>query len=110
VNVREIKAIIHPNRLARLREAFRKIPDFPGMTVTRAEGSGYHPGKPHDAGIKGELTEYSERIRIELVVPEEEVDRHVAIIHAVCHTGRAGDGVLWVTPVDRFHRLREPLG
>jgi nitrogen regulatory protein P-II 1 len=107
--VKEIKAIIEPHRLARLREAFRRIPDFPGMTVTRAEGSGYHPGKPHDAGIKGELTEYSEKLRIELAVPDEAVDRLVAIIHSVCHTGRAGDGVLWVTPVERFHRLRQPL-
>ena len=53
--MKEIKAIIQPNRLARLREQFRRIPDFPGMTVMHAEGSGYHPGKPHEAGIKGEL-------------------------------------------------------
>lgn len=108
--MREIKAIIQPGRLARLREAFRRIADFPGMTVTRAEGSGYHPGKPHDAGIRGELTEYSERIRIELVVPDDAVDEYVALIHSVCHTGRPGDGVLWVTPVEHFHRLRQPLG
>lgn len=105
--MKEIKAIIQPNRLARLRDAFRRIPDFPGMTVTRAEGSGYHPGKPHEAGIKGELTEYSQKVRIELVVRDEEVDRLVALIHSIAHTGRAGDGVLWVTAVERFHRLRE---
>jgi nitrogen regulatory protein P-II 1 len=108
--VKEIKAIIQPSRLARLREAFRKIPDFPGMTVSRAEGSGYHPGKSHEAGIKGELTEYSEKIRIELVVPDGDVDRLIALIHSICHSGRAGDGVVWVTPVERFHRLRQALG
>jgi nitrogen regulatory protein P-II 1 len=107
--MKEIKAIIQPNRLARLREQFRRIPDFPGMTVMHAEGSGYHPGKPHAAGIKGELTEFSKKVRIELVVPDEEVDRLVAIIRDECHTGRAGDGVVWVTPVERFHRLRERL-
>lgn len=107
--MKEIKAIIHPSRLARLREQFRKFPDFPGMTVTHAEGSGYHPRKPHAAGIKGELTESSKTVRIELAVPDEAVDRLIAIVHGVCHTGRAGDGVVWVTPVERFHRLREPL-
>ena len=69
--VKEIKAIIQPGRLARVREAVRRIPDFPGMTVTRAEGSGYHPGKPHEAGIKGELAEYSPKVRIELVVADK---------------------------------------
>ena len=107
--MKEIKATIEPNRLTRLREAFRRIPDFPGMTVTRAEGSGYHPGKPHAPGIKGELTEHTQKVRIELVVPDDEVDRLLAIIHEACHTGRAGDGVAWVTPVERFHRLRESL-
>ena len=107
--MKEIKAVIQPSRLARLREQFRKLPDFPGMTVTHAEGSGYHARKPHAVGIKGELTESSNTVRIEIAVPDEAVDRLIAIVHAVCHTGRAGDGVVWVTPVERFHRLREPL-
>ena len=105
--MKEIKAVIQPNRLARVRDAFRRIPDFPGMTVSRAEGSGYHPDKPSAGGIKSELTEYSPKVRIELVVPDDAVERIVAIIHEACHTGRPGDGVLWVTPVEAFHRLRE---
>src|SRR5262245_24686817 len=104
--MKEIKAIIQPGRLARVREAVRKISDFPGMTVTRAEGSGYHPGKPHEAGIKGELAEYSPKVRIELVVADDEVDRFVELIHEACHTGQPGDGVIWVTPVDAFRRIR----
>jgi nitrogen regulatory protein P-II 1 len=107
--VKLISAVIQPSRLARLREAVRKIPDFPGMTVTHSEGSGYHPGKPHEAGIKGELAEHSRRIRIEMVVPDHEVDRLTALIHSICHTGHAGDGVFWVTPAERFHRMREAL-
>ena len=107
--MKESKAIIQPNRLPRLREAVRRSPDFPGMTVTQAEGSGYHPGKPHEGGIKGELTEYSEKVRIEMVVPDEAGERLGALVHSVCHTGRPGDGVVWVTPVEALHRLRQPL-
>jgi len=66
----EIKAVIQPARLARVREAFRKIPDFPGMTVSRAEASGYHPDTPIAADIKSELTDDSEKVRIEIVSPE----------------------------------------
>jgi nitrogen regulatory protein P-II 1 len=100
--MKEIKAVIRPQRLARLREAFRKLPDFPGMTVMKAEGSGYHPDKPADHSIKSELTDYSARVRVEIVSPD-------ALIHDATHTGRAGDGVVWVTPVESFERLRLPL-
>jgi nitrogen regulatory protein P-II 1 len=105
--MKEIKAVIQPARLARVREAFRKIPDFPGMTVSRAEGSGYHPDKPLPAGIKSELADYSQKVRIEIVSPDGEVDRLVSIIRDNCHTGQAGDGIVWVTPVEAFRRIRD---
>lgn len=107
--MKEISAVIPPGRLARLRAAFRKLPDFPGMTVVKAEGSGYHPGKPHAPGVKGELTEYSARIKIEIVSPDEMAASLVALIHVNCHTGQPGDGVVWVKPVEAFRRLREPV-
>lgn len=106
--MKEIVAVVQPSRLPRLREAFRRIPDFPGMTLTRAEGSGYHPDVPHPGGIKDELTESSKRLRLEIVVPDEMADRMISIIHAACHTGRVGDGVLWVKEVAHFRRLRQP--
>jgi nitrogen regulatory protein P-II 1 len=107
--MKEIKAVIRPQRLARLREAVRRIPDFPGMTITKAEGSGYHPDKVADNSIKSELTDYSAKVRIEIVSPDDMVGRLVAIIHEATHTGRAGDGVVWVTAVESFERLRLPL-
>ena len=105
--MKEIKAVIQPARLARVREAFRKIADFPGMTVSHAEGSGYHPDKPAPAGIKSELTDYSEKVRIEIVSPDAMVERLVSIIREACHTGQPGDGIVWVTPVEMLHRLRQ---
>ena len=105
--MKEIKAVIQPARLARVREAFRRLPDFPGMTVSRAEGSGYHPDKPMPAGVKSELTDYSQKVRIEIVAPDEMVERLVSIILDTCHTGLAGDGVVWVTPVEDLHRIRQ---
>lgn len=105
--MKEIKAVIQPARLARLREAFRKIPDFPGMTVYRAEGSGYHPGKSAAPGIRAELTDYSARIRIEIVAPDVVAERLAAIVYGTCHTGQPGDGVIWITTVESFQRIRE---
>jgi len=105
--MKELKAVIQPARLSRLREAFRRLPDFPGMTVSRAEGSGYHPDKPAAPGIKGELTDYSARVRVEIVAADDQVERLVSIVRESCHTGQAGDGVVWVTPVESFRRIRE---
>ena len=107
--MKEIKAVVKPTRLARLREAFRRIPDFPGMTVVRAEGSGYHPNKQMPGGVKSELADYTAKVRIEIIAKDEEVAGLVRLIHEICYTGQIGDGVLWVTPVEAFQRLREPL-
>ncbi len=112
--MKEIKAVIQPARLARLREAFRKLPDFPGMTVSRAEGSGYHPQKPQgvgiNAGIKSELTDYSAKMRVEILAPDEMVPALLALIRTACHTGQPGDGVVWVSDIAHFERLRESPG
>lgn len=105
--MKEIKAVIKPTRLSRLREAFRKLPDFPGMTVIRAEGSGYHPNKPLSPGIKSELADYTAKVRVEIVARDEEVDELLRLIHEICHTGQVGDGVVWVSDVRDFRRLRE---
>ena len=111
--MKEIKAVIQPARLSRLREAFRKLPDFPGMTVSRAEGSGYHPQRPAigaSAGIKSELTDYSAKVRVEILAPDPMVPALLALIRGACHTGQAGDGIVWVNEVAHFERLRESPG
>lgn len=105
--MKEIKAVVQPFRLPRIREAFRRLPDFPGMTVCKAEGSGYHPDRGVATGLRAELTDYSARVRLEIVSPDDQVERLVHILHEACHSGRPGDGVVWVTPVETFHRLRE---
>lgn len=107
--MKEIKAVIQPARLARLREMFRAMPDFPGMTVIRAEGSGYHPDKPATRGVKSELTDYSAKVRLEILAPEEQVAVIVRAIHDAAHTGQPGDGIVWVSTVETFRRLRLPV-
>ncbi len=108
--MKEIRAVIQPARLEALRERLRKLPGFPGMTVTQAQGSGYHPGMPAPKGIRGELADYAPRIRVEIVAEDAEVDTLVRAIHEAAHTGRPGDGVVWVVEVAAFLRLRVPPG
>jgi len=99
--MKEIKAIIRPNKLPALRDALRVLPGFPGMTVSKAEGctAPSRHGAPHN--IKEELTDYTAKARVEIVAPDEFVDAIVDCIVKVAQTGQIGDGLVWVTDVGR---------
>jgi nitrogen regulatory protein P-II 1 len=105
--MKEIKAIIQPRFLDRVRDAFRDMPGFPGMSVSRIEGCSGHEGQEAGRGMRHELTDFTAKVRLEIIAPDDTVDEIVRIIHTHAHTGRQGDGVLWVADVSRFVRLRE---
>ncbi len=106
--MKEIKAIVQPHRLPKIRSALRNIRSFPGMTVSKVEGAGHHVAKPNQ-GVREELTDYSPKVRIEIVVPDDMLEGILQILVEVGHTGQAGDGIVWVTPVERMIRLSERI-
>lgn len=99
--MKEIKAVIRPNKLPALRDALHAIPGFPGMTVSKAEGctgtARHHV--PHS--IKEELTDYTPKVRVEIVASDELVEAIFTCITEVAQTGHVGDGLVWVTEVER---------
>jgi nitrogen regulatory protein P-II 1 len=99
--MKEIKAIIRPNRLPALQDALSKLAGFPGMTVSRAEGCSAS-GRPtlHPASLKSELTEYTEKMQVEIVAPDEDVVALVNCIIQAGQTGHLGDGLVWVKDVE----------
>ncbi|GBG03269.1 nitrogen regulatory protein P-II 1 [Azospira sp. I13] len=99
--MKEIKAVVRPNKLPALREALRDIPGFPGMTVSKAEGCSAPSRHGSPANIKEELTDYTPKVRIEIVADDPVADVIVDRIIAISQTGQIGDGLVWVTPVDR---------
>ena len=68
--MKEIKAIIRPNKLSALRDALVALPDFPGMTVSKVEGCSAPSRHVTRQRIKDELTDYSPKVRIEIVAPD----------------------------------------
>jgi nitrogen regulatory protein P-II 1 len=106
--MKEIKAVIQPSRLPKIRSALRNIKGFPGMTVSKVEGCGHHLAKP-SIGIREELTDYSPKVRIEMVTPDDLVEGVLQILVEVGHTGQVGDGIVWVTPAERMIRLSEKI-
>jgi nitrogen regulatory protein P-II 1 len=105
--LKEVKAVIQPARLARVREAMRHVPGFPGMTVTTAEGCSAIENAPARETIRAELTDYSPKVRVEVVCADALAAPIVAAIHSATHTGQKGDGIVWVTDVVEMRRLRD---
>jgi len=98
--MKEIKAIIRPNKLPLLRNKLMETPGFPGMTISKAEGCS-SPNKVTKSSIKDELTDYTQKTRIEIVCPDEVADALMDVIIYVCQTGQIGDGIVWMTTIDK---------
>jgi nitrogen regulatory protein P-II 1 len=96
----EVKAVIRPNKLPTLRTALLEIPGFPGMTVTKVEGCSA-PTKTNKTNIKEELTDYSVKVRVEIVCNDEIAEVIMNRIVTICQTGQIGDGVVWCTEVPK---------
>ena len=100
--MKEIKAVIRPNKLAALRDALMAMPGFPGMTVTRVEGcSAPTRHIPAKVKIQDELTDYTPKVRIEIVAPDEVAETIFQRITDVAQTGHYGDGLVWITDIER---------
>lgn len=100
----EIKAMVRPERLEDIVQALHAIPDLPGITVSTVRGIGRrHQTQPVTGAEYGDVS----MAKIETVVPDELVDRVIAIVRQVGHTGRHGDGKISVSNVSRAVNIRD---
>ncbi len=99
----EVKAIIRPQRLEHVMDALHDIPGLPGVTVSKVRA---YAGSPEDRQPRGESPE-TDFTKLEIIVPATLVDRVVAAIGQAGHTGRPGDGIVFVVPVENFVRIRD---
>ncbi len=104
--MKEIRAIIRPARLPKLREALRALPGFPGLTVIKGEGFSA-PGSVEKRTVREELTDFSEKLLVIVIVHDDMVDAVAAGILQTCQTGQLGDGLLWVLPIDAVQCIRD---
>jgi nitrogen regulatory protein P-II 1 len=99
--MKEIKAVIRPNKLSALRDALVSLPGFPGMTVTRVEGCSAPSRHVARHTIKEELTDYTAKVRIEIVAPDEVAEAIFQRITEVAQTGHYGDGLVWISELEK---------
>ena len=103
--MKKIEAIIKPFKMDDVREALADI-DITGMTVSEVKGFGRQKG--HTELYRGAeyMVDFLPKVKIELVVRKEDVDRCIEAIMATAQTGKIGDGKIFVTPVERVIRIR----
>jgi nitrogen regulatory protein P-II 1 len=100
-----VTAIVQPSKLDDLKEALGRLGVL-GMTVSQAEGYGRQKG--HTEVYRGAeyAVDFIEKLRVEVLVDESNVDKVVDGIVAAARTGKVGDGKVWVTSVDTVVRVR----
>jgi nitrogen regulatory protein P-II 1 len=103
--MKKIEAVVKPFKLDDVREALSEI-GVTGMTVTEVKGFGRQKG--HTELYRGAeyVVDFLPKVKLEMVVLEEQVDRCVEVIAAAARTGKIGDGKIFVTTVERVVRIR----
>ncbi len=100
-----VMAVIKPFKLDEVREALTAV-GIQGLTVTEVKGYGRQKG--HTEIYRGAeyAVSFLPKVKIEVAVPADLVDRAVEAISSAARTGQIGDGKIFVTPLDRAVRIR----
>jgi nitrogen regulatory protein PII len=100
-----VMAVIKPHKLDPVREALTEI-GVNGLTVSEVKGFGRQKG--HTEIYRG--AEYTvaflPKVKIELVVPDDQVEQTMEAIRQAAETGKIGDGKIFVMDVERSMRIR----
>ncbi|MEY3883205.1 MAG: hypothetical protein RLZZ379_483 [Pseudomonadota bacterium] len=103
--MKKIEAIIKPFKLDEVRESLSSI-GANGLTVTEVKGFGRQKGHTElDRGAEY-VVDFLPKIKLELVVSDDMVDAAVDAIIKAAHTGKIGDGKIFVSAVEQVIRIR----
>ncbi len=103
--MKKIEAIIKPFKLDEVKDALNQI-GLKGITVLEAKGFGRQKG--HTELYRGaEYTvDFLPKLRLEMAVPDSAVELAIENLSAAAHTGKIGDGKIFVTPIEQAVRIR----
>ncbi len=103
--MKKIEAIIKPFKLDEVKEALQEV-GLQGITVTEAKGFGRQKG--HTELYRGAeyVVDFLPKVKIEVVLLDEMLDRAIEAILSAAKTGRIGDGKIFISPVEDAIRIR----
>ncbi|MCZ6886150.1 MAG: P-II family nitrogen regulator [Alphaproteobacteria bacterium] len=103
--MKKIEAIIKPFKLDEVKEALHEI-GLQGITVLEAKGFGRQKG--HTELYRGAeyVVDFLPKVKIELVLEDDMLERAIDVILQAAHTGRIGDGKIFISSVEDVIRVR----
>jgi nitrogen regulatory protein P-II 1 len=103
--MKKVEAIIKPFKLEEVKDALNEI-GIQGITVSEVKGFGRQKG--HTELYRGAeyVVDFLPKIKIDIVLEDDMVLRVVEVIKKAAHTGRIGDGKIFVVPVEEVIRIR----
>ena len=103
--MKKIEAIIKPFKLDEVKEALHEV-GLQGITVIEAKGFGRQKG--HTELYRGAeyVVDFLPKVKIELVIADDMLERAVEAIQQAAYTGRIGDGKIFISTVEEAIRVR----
>lgn len=103
--MKKIEAIIKPFKLDEVKDALHEV-GLQGITVVEAKGFGRQKG--HTELYRGAeyVVDFLPKVKLEVVLDDSLVERAVEAIQQAAHTGRIGDGKIFILPVEEAIRVR----
>ncbi len=105
IRMKKIETIIKPFKLDEVKEALHEV-GVKGLTVLEAKGFGRQKG--HTELYRGAeyVVDFLPKVKIEVVVEDDMLERSVEAILQAAHTGRIGDGKIFVSTIEEAIRIR----
>ena len=103
--MKKIEAIIKPFKLDEVREGLSEV-GITGLTVTEVKGFGRQTGHTELYRGAAYVVDFLPKIKVEVVLGDDMVDQAVEAIVKAAHTGKIGDGKIFVSPVEQVIRIR----
>ena len=103
--MKKIEAIIKPFKLDDVKDALHDV-GVSGITVSEVKGFGRQKGQTEIYRGAEYLVSFLPKVKIEIVVDDMQVERAVEAIQKAAHTGKIGDGKIFVTGVEQAVRIR----
>ncbi|MES2236669.1 MAG: P-II family nitrogen regulator [Rugosibacter sp.] len=103
--MKKIEAIIKPFKLDEVREALSEV-GVTGLTITEVKGFGRQKG--HTELYRGAeyVVDFLPKIKIEIIVTDDTLTLAIDAIVKAAHTGKIGDGKIFVLPIEQVVRIR----
>ena len=105
LSMKLVTVLIKPFKLEEVREALSDL-GLQGLTVTEVRGFGRQRGRTELYRGAEYIVDLVPKVKLEIAAPEEQVEAIIEAVMAAAHTGKTGDGKIFVVPLEQVVRIR----